>query len=158
MGQFGVMNHVPILAVHRDEVLWSQQLVEGAQFALARVARGVDRLVTRVDHFGRGPVQIVDDATDRPLVAGNRMGTEDHRVVGADLQEPGVAARELGQGGERLALAAGADNADLAGRVTIDVLDVDQIGGVDVQEVQLARQFGVGLHRATHEHDLAVLF
>ena len=45
--QLGVMDHVAVLAVHRDEVLRSQQLVERAQLALASVTRGVDRLVAR---------------------------------------------------------------------------------------------------------------
>ena len=113
VGELGVMDHVAILPVHRHEVLRAQQLVEGAQFALARVTRGVDRLVARVDHLGRGAVQVVDHATDRPLVARDRVRTEDDRVVGADLEESRVAARELRQRGQRLALAAGADDAHL---------------------------------------------
>ena len=77
MSQLGVVHHVSILTVHRHEVLRSKQLVECAQLTLTRVAGSVDRLVTGMDHLGRGAVEVVDDATDRPLVAGYRVGTED---------------------------------------------------------------------------------
>jgi hypothetical protein len=44
--QVGVVHHVAVLTVDRDEVLRSHQLVEGAQLALTGVARGVHRLVS----------------------------------------------------------------------------------------------------------------
>src|ERR1039457_5954781 len=85
------------------------------------------------------------------------MGAEDHGVVGADLQESSVAARELRERGERFALAAGADDAHFARSVAIDVLDIDEVRGVDVQEVQFSRELHVRFHGTAHQDDLAVL-
>jgi len=110
--------------------------VERTQFALASVARGVDRLVTRVDHFGGGAVQVVDHSTDGPLVARDRMRTQYDGVVGTDLQEPRVASRQLRQrasGSPWLPV----QITQTSRGVAIDVLDVDQVGGVDVQELSL---------------------
>jgi hypothetical protein len=152
-----VVDHVTVLAVHRDEVARTHELMEGAQLALAGVARSVDRLVARVDDLGARSVQVVDDAPDRPLVARNRMRAQYDGVVGAHLEVARVAARQLRQRGQRLALAAGADHADLARGEAVDVLDVDEVGRLDVQQMELARQLDVGLHGAAHEGDLAVL-
>ncbi len=117
--------------------------MERSQLALAGVARGVDRLVTRVDYFSARAVQVIDDPTDRPLVARNRVRTEDHGVVGADLEVAGVATREFGERGEGLTLAAGADDAHLTWRELSHVLDIDEIRRLHLQKVQLTCKFDV---------------
>ena len=139
-GELGVVNHVAILAVHRHEVLRSQQLLERAQLALARVARGVDRLLARVDDLGRFAVQVVDHSTDRPLVARDRVRAEDHRVVGADLEVARVTSRQLATRRRAARPGSRCRSRTPAGREPADVLDVDDVGGVDAQQVELARE------------------
>jgi len=112
--------------------------------------RGVDRLVPRVDHFGARGAGV----DTRPTVT-RCPGSDANSVYvsSARLQEPRVAS-QLRQ--RRESARPGCRQITQTSRgLAIDVLDVDQVGGVDVQGLSL-RASDVRLHRAPI-NDLAVL-
>jgi hypothetical protein len=90
-----VVAQVAIFAVDRYEVFGTQELVHGAQFTLASVARGVNGLVARMNNFGTGSVQIVNDATNRPFIARDGVGTQNNGVVRTYREIASVTARKF---------------------------------------------------------------
>ena len=153
----GVVHQVAVLAVHRDEALGLGHLHEGLQLAGLGVAADVHRLGARVDHFGAPPVQLVDDPSDRPFVARDGVGADDHHVAFADPQPLVVAGGHEREGRHGLALRTGGDDAHLAGRHGVDVLDVDLGALRDVDHAQAGAELDVLAHGATERGHLAAV-
>ena len=72
-----------------------------------------------------------------------------------ELDELVLAAGQQGEGRHRLALRTGRDHADLARRVAVDVLDVDQRAGRDVQHPEVVPELHVLAHAQPERGDLA---
>ena len=100
-----------------------------------------------------GAQQAVDDPVDVALVAGDGVARQDDRVVLADLDPLVLAARQQRQRRHRLALRTGGDDAHLAGRVLVDVLDVDQRRVGDLQDAEVAAHAHVLLHAQPERRD-----
>ena len=154
-GQLGVVNHVAVLAVDRDEGLGLGHRQQGLQLALAGVAAHVDRLGARMDDLGALAVQLVDDPADRPLVARDGVGADDDHVAILDAEPLVVAGGHQREGRHGLALRAGRDDADLAVGEPVDLLDVHQDPVGDLEDPQSPGQLDVLAHRPPEGGHLA---
>ncbi len=121
------------------------------------MARGVHVGYPAVHHLRAGAHQSVDHPVHVALVAGDRMAGQDDRVVVADLQPLALPAGQQRQGGHRLALGAGGDDAHSLRRELLDLLDVDEHGCGHAEELQVHREAHVLLHAPAHQRDLAVV-
>ena len=120
------------------------------------VAGGVDVGHAAVHHLRAVAQEAVDHPVDVELVARDGMAGQDDRVVLAHLQPPVLARGHEPEGGHRLALGAGRDDADLLRRQLVHVLDVDQRGIGDAERAQVTGQAHVLPHRhAERGHDPA---
>ena len=119
-GEPGVMLEMPALAVDRDEPPRPDQREHEPELLLGRVTAGVHRVGRHVVHVAAGPVQRVDDAMDRRLVARDQRRRQHDRVVRAELHPLVLPRRHQRQRRVRLTLAAGTDHdhpaRDRAGR------------------------------------------
>ena len=116
---------------------------------------GVHGGQARVHHFGPRPAQAVDDLADIGLVARYGVRGQHDQVALAHL-DPFVLARgHERQGGHGLALRAGGDDANLAGREVERLFDVDQALLGDLQEAQLAGEGDVAPHRTPQRGHVA---
>ena len=130
MASCGVAAQVAIVAVNGDEVLGPHQIDEQAQFFLAAVAADVDEAVGAVvaDDVGVAAAEVVDDAEDALLVAGNDARAEHHGVAGVDV---GVLVVVDGGAAERahgLALRAADQDHQLVRRVVAHLAGIDDRG------------------------------
>src|SRR5450755_365270 len=153
----GMVHQVPVLAVYGHETLGLGHLHEGLQLTRLGMPADVHGLGARVDDLGPAPVQLVDDPPDRPFVARDGVGADDHHVVPADAQPLVVTGGHEGQGRHGLPLGAGGDDTHLAGRDGVDVLDVDlgPLGHVD--EAQPGSELHVLAHRSAQGRYLAAV-
>ena len=110
-----------------------------------------------VDHLDAGAQQPVDHAVDVALVAGDRVARQDHRVVLADLHPLVLATGQQRQRRHRLALRTGGDDAHLAGRVVVDLVDVDERRVGDLQHAEVAAHAHVLLHAQPERGDDATV-
>ncbi len=84
-GDTRVLHELPVLAVDRYEEARLHERQHQLGLFLAAVSRDVDLLDAFVDDFGAAAAQVIDDAADGLLVAGNRARREDDRVVRLQL-------------------------------------------------------------------------
>ncbi len=145
--QGGVVDHVLVLAVHRDEPLGLGDRVVGLELVGLGVAGGVDVLQAGVHDLHAEAHEAVDHLGDVHLVARDRVRAEDDGVVGVQLQELGPLVGHQGQGRHGLALRAGGDHAHLAGVEVAHLVDVAQVGVRDREQAHLPGQAHVLLHR-----------
>ncbi|CAH0327150.1 hypothetical protein SRABI128_05814 [Microbacterium sp. Bi128] len=109
-----------------------------------------------MDYVGAELQQAVDDAEDGVFVARDQAGREDDGVpLAAD--DAVVAVGHAGQGGHGLTLGAGGHQHNPVVRQVVDVLDVDQDPGRDLQVAQFRGDGHVPDHGAAHEGNLAVV-
>ena len=92
------MDELPVLAVHRDEVLRLNRLQHRAELRLVSVAGDVDLVDLRVVDLSAVLVEVVDDLVHEPLVARDGRGRDEHTVALADVDERVALARKPGQG------------------------------------------------------------
>jgi hypothetical protein len=92
---------------------------------------------------------------DAQLVPGHRLGRDDHRVAGLDPHRRVVVVGDPHEGRERLALASGAEDQHLAGRILLQLVRPDQrlLRHLDVAEVP--GDVHVLAHRAADHANLA---
>jgi hypothetical protein len=126
LGHPDLIGHVAVLTVDRDHELGVGDRHHGGQLPLAGVAAHVDRVHAGVDDLHVQAVEAVDDPPDGPLVTGDGVGADDHHVLGPELEEAVLPGGQLGEGGHRLPLRAGGDDADLAVLQPVHVLHVDE--------------------------------
>jgi hypothetical protein len=83
-----VANEVAVVAVDGDEVLGADEVDEQALLFLRAVAADVNQAVGAVvaDDVGVAAIEVVDDAEDALLVAGNDARAEDDSVAGVDVR------------------------------------------------------------------------
>jgi len=96
------------LAVDRHERHRLQPVIEPLQLLAPRVAGGVNQPILLRDDLDAPVDEQVLDVDDFALVAGDRPGRKDHPVAGVEIDRRMLAAGDAGDGGARLALAAGA--------------------------------------------------
>src|SRR6185312_3530993 len=101
--------------------------------------------------------QVINVAIDGALVADDGGRAEDDGIAGLDLYHAMIAVGHAGQRGGWLALAAGADNRELARWNGVDVLRADQHAGGHTNIAKLHRHLRVVDHRAANERDLAAM-
>ena len=147
LGNAAMGHQLAVLAVHGDEPTRPHQRVVKLQLAGLGVAGGVDVGDAAVDHFRAQTGQPVDDGGDVVLVAGNGAGGQDHRVVGAYLHAAVLVGGHEGEGRHGLALAAGGDDTHLGRLMPVELLDVDQLGGGDIEEAHVSGHLDVAFHR-----------
>ena len=83
------------------------------------------------------------------------MAGQDHGVVLGELDELVLAPGQQRQGGHRLTLGSGGDDADLPRRVAVDVLDVDQLARRDRHDAQVDAELNVLADAHAQRGDLA---
>ena len=155
-GQVGVRAQVPPLAVHRHEVARLDQVEHVEQLAGRRVAGDVHLGHALVHDARAEPGQPVDHPVHGGLVAGDQRRGQDDGVPGGDPDRV-VAAGHPGQRGHRLALRAGGDQHDLAGRHLLGLARVDQQPAGHPQVAEVAGDAHVAHHRPADEGDLAAV-
>ena len=119
-GELGVALQVAVVAMDGHEELGAHEVDHHPQLFLRAVAGDVDEAVGAVvvDDAGVAALEVIDDAVDGLLVAGDDARAEDDGVAGVDLGELVVVdggARERTHG---LALGAGDQDAELVVRHT----------------------------------------
>ena len=109
---------VAIVAVDGDEELGADEVDEQAQLFLAAVAADVDQAVGAVvvDDVGVAAAEVVDDAEDAFLVAGNDARAEDHGVAGIDVGVLVVVDGGAAESAHGFALGAADEDHQLLGR------------------------------------------
>ena len=151
-GEISVGDQMRVLAVHRHEPLRHRNRVERLQFLLLAVSRGVDIDHPRVEDPDAVPSEPVAHGGDRSLIARDRVGTEDHRVVVVELEPLALANRHLGERGPRLALRAGAHDQGLLRIEFVEVFDVAQRPVGNPQDADVPGQLDVAAHREPERH------
>ena len=146
-GKISVSDKMGVLAVNRHEPLRHRHRVERLQFLLLAVSRGVDVDHPRVEDADAVPSEPVAHGGDRSLIARDRVGTEDHRVVVVELEPLALADRHLGERGPRLALRPGAHDQGLLRIEFVEVFDVAQCPVGDPQDADVPGQLDVAAHR-----------
>ena len=114
-----------LLAVHGDKVLGLCERVDDLELLLTGVARNVQHIRAVIDDLHALAEELVDDARDGVLVAGDGARRDDDAVAGADLDLLVLGERHAVQGGHLLALRAGGDDDLLFQRHRLDLVDVD---------------------------------
>ena len=142
------------LTVNRHKVRGLGHGHQELELLLATVTGDVDESAVLIPHVAAELGQAVDDLLDGFLIAGNRSCREDNGIALVDGERLVLAIGHAGQGRQRLALRTSAHDDDLVVRQVIDIEGIDNIGIVDVEVAQLARDAGVGEHGATGHNDL----
>jgi hypothetical protein len=123
------------------------------------VAADVDEAVGAVvvDDVGVAAIEVVDDAEDAFLVAGNDAGAEDDGVAGVDAGVLVVVDGGAAEGAHGLALGAADEDHQLLGRVVAHLAGIDDeaLGNVDVAEV--LGNLSAFHHGAADDGDLAAV-
>src|SRR5204863_1282832 len=109
----------------------------------AAVAGDVDVLDALVDDLRAAARQVVDDAADRLLVAGDRPRRDDDGVVFVDLHETVIVDRHARQRRRRLALRARAEDEHVLRRITGHVGIANLYTRRDAQVAEPLRDLGV---------------
>lgn len=79
------------LAVHGNRDLGSDPTVHLLEFVAARVTRNMHEMVLFGDHLHPLAHELIVEIEEHPLVAGNDLGREDHRIPAFELQARMVA-------------------------------------------------------------------
>ncbi len=154
--QFGVAVEVAGLAMHGDGDRRAHPLIHLDQLVARRMAGDVDEMVAFGDHLDAHHGELVLQAADRDLVAGDDARGKDHHVVLGQFDIGMVVAGDPRQRGARLALAPGADDQDLvAGQrhrlfLGHERRDVGEIAG-------RPRRFGDPPQRTAGQHHAAAM-
>ena len=105
------------LAMHRKRHARLHQRIHARELVLRRMARHMDEVILLGQDLDAEIGSLLCSRADRLLVAGDHPRREDHHVALAQGDVGMVVGGDAGQGGARLALAAGADEQHLvAGR------------------------------------------
>ena len=153
-GKLRVAAQVAIVAVDGDEELGPHEIDEEAKFFLASVSADMNQAVGAVveDDVGFAAAEVVDDAEDALLVAGDDAGTEDDGVAGVDLGVLVVVDRGAAEGAHRLALRAADEDHQLIGRIVAHLAGIDDEAGRDFDVAEVLCNLSA-LHHGAAEDD-----
>src|SRR5512143_1082847 len=146
---------MPVFAVDRDEMLRPGQLNHLFELVAKSVSGYMDVGNLFVNDVGASPVEIVDDLGYRPLVSGNELGGQHHRVPRLDLDLLVGAGCHAGQGRHRLALTAGGHDDDFIIRVVLHQVDAHFYPPGHLQIPQTPGDLGTGFDVAAADDHLA---
>ena len=132
------------------------QIDEQAQFFLAAVSADVDQAVGAVveDDVGFAAVEVVDDAEDALLIAGNDARAEDDGVALIDVRVLVVVDGGAAEGAHRFALRAADENHELVGGIVVHLAGIDDEAGGNVEIAEVLRDFGALHHGAAEDATL----
>ena len=102
-----MLRQLSVFAVNGHEEARFHERQHQLELFLAAVAGDVDVFDPFVNYVGAASRQVIDDAADRLLVAGNRSRGEHHGVVRPHLHMAVIVNRNARQRRHRLALRAG---------------------------------------------------
>ena len=150
---------VAVVAVDGDEELGADEIDEEAQLFLAAVAADVDEAVRAIveDDVGFAAAEVVDDAEDALLVAGNDAGAEDDGVAGVDVGMLVVVDRGAAEGAHGLALGAADEDHQLVGRIVAHLAGINDEAGRDFDVAEVLRDFGALHHGAAEDDGFAAM-
>ena len=140
--------------------LRADEIDEQAQLFLAAVAADVDQALGAVvvDHVGVAAVEVIDDAEDALLVAGNDARAEHDGVAGVDVGMLVGVDRGAAEGAHGLALRAADHDQQLLGRIVACIWPgLNDEAGRNVEIAEVLRNFGALLHGAADDGDLAAV-
>src|SRR5574338_415311 len=98
------------LAVHRDRHARANEAVHAGELILGGMAGNVNKPVALPEDADAAANELIAQAGDRQLVAGNDARREDDRIALVQTQLRVIVGRQPGERRSRLALAAGADD------------------------------------------------
>jgi len=152
-GQFRVQLELAVFAVNGDEIPRPYQVDNQPQFFLAGVAAYVDRggRAVVIYDMSLAAEEVVDQAIDGLLVAGNDARGEHDRVMLFDSGVLVIIDRGAGECGHRLALGAADENTDFLRRKILHLAGMNQQAFGNVEVAQILGDFGRAVHRAANE-------
>ena len=156
-GQARVLGEHAVLAVHGHEVAGAHALDHLDQLVLAGVAGHVHARVAAVHDVAAAAEEVADQARDRALVAGDRARRHHDGVARSHRDVAVLVDADHGQRGERLALAAGHEEAHPAGRIVPHRLGGQPARSRQLEEPELHGHVRVVGHAAADEADGAAL-
>src|SRR5665647_1742200 len=156
-GELGVEMLVPVLAVHRHEILRAQQVEHHAQVFLGSVAADVHAAALPVDHGGARLEQTIDRGHDADLVAGDGSRRDDHGVAFVQAHLRMIVERHARERREGFSLTPRREDEDLLGPVVVDLGELDHRTLGDLQISEVAGDVHVLLHRAAGDGALAAV-
>ena len=144
-----------LLAVYGDKILRLCERVDDLQLLLTGMAGDVKHIRAVVNDLDALAEQLVDDARDGVLIAGNGGSRDDDAVAGADLDLLVLGKRHAVERAHLLALRAGGHDDLLIERERLDLVDVCHgvLGQLHVAEID--RDLGDIFHAAARDGDLA---
>ncbi len=155
----GMLFQVTIIAVDGNEEFRPEEVDHEPLFFLAGVAADVDEAggAIVVDDVGIAAAEVVDDAEDAFLVAGDDARTEDDGVAGGDAGVLVVVDGGAGERGHGLALGAGDEDAELVGRGVLDLVGMDDKARGWVNVAEVLGDLGGVVDGAADDGDLAAV-
>ena len=126
LGQLRVRGEHAHLAVHRNERARMHQREQRLELVRRAVTRDVHGRDLLVQHGRARAAEGVHRVVHRKLVAGHRLGGHDDGVAALDADDRVVVEGDPGERRQRLALGAGAQQRQLAGRVVVEVAGLDE--------------------------------
>ena len=159
LGEFGMAFEVAVVAMDGDEELRPDEIDHEAELILRAVAGDVDEAVGAivVDDLGVAALEVIDDAADGALVAGDDAGAEEDGVAGVDAGELVGVDGGAGESAHGLALGAGDEDHELVcGEIAhLAGLDDEALRGLDVAEI--LGDFSGVIDGAADDGDLAAV-
>ena len=154
-----VQLELAVFAVNRNEILRLHQVDDQLQLFLAGVSADVHRRrrAVVVNHMRIAAEEVIDDAIDRLLIAGNDARRKHHRVARLNARVLVIINRGARQRRHRLALRAADQHANFFRRQVADLRRMNQhpVGHVDV--AQVLRDLCRLHHRAADQRNLAAV-
>ena len=145
------------LAVHGDEELRLYERVHHFELFLAGVARYVQVGAALVDDLRALGEELVNNAGDRRLVAGNGARGDDDAVTRADVHLLMLGKRHAVERGHALALAAGGEDDELIARHGADALHVHKNAVRHLHIAELHTELHHVFHAPPRDADLALV-
>ena len=158
-GDLGVLLEVAEVAVDGDEVLGADEVDEEALLFLRAVAGDVDESLVAVvvDDVGFAAAEVIDDAEDGFLVAGDDAGAEQDGVAWINVRVLVGIDGGAAEGGHGFALGAGDEYEELVGGDVAHLAGVDDEPGGDVEIAEVLRDLSAFVHAAAENGDLAAV-
>ena len=150
---------VAIVAVDGNKELRTDQVNHQPQLFLAAMSADVDqpRGAVIIDHLGIAPLQVVDHAIDRLLIARNHARAHQHGVAGIDLGELVIVHRGPAQCAHRFALRSADHDAQLVRRIVLDLARIDDQSLRQVEIAKVLRDLGGIIQRPPDDRNLAAM-
>ena len=93
---------------------------------------------TLINHVRAKAHQLIDDASDRLFISGDRRRADDNEIVGRNRHLAVIVRRHARKRAHRLPLAARRDQHDIFGAVAVDIVDIDHnaVGRLEIPKLR----------------------